>query len=110
MRPSSVKTTCCYCGVGCGVVAETLGGVVTDVRGDPDHPANRGLLCTKGSTLHLTTGLAGRLLHPELRTSRDGTRRRASWSEALDTSRAALPRRWRNTVPTRWPSMFRDNC
>ena len=83
MRPSSVKTTCCYCGVGCGVVAETLGGVVTDVRGDPDHPANRGLLCTKGSTLHLTTGLAGRLLHPELRTSRDGTRRRASWSEAL---------------------------
>ena len=49
-----IKTTCCYCGTGCGVIATTDGTQVTAVRGDPDHPANFGRLCTKGSTLHLT--------------------------------------------------------
>lgn len=83
MQPSSTRTTCCYCGVGCGIVAETLGGVVTNVRGDADHPVNRGLLCTKGSTLHLTTGLAGRVLHPELRSQRDTPRERVTWDVAL---------------------------
>ena len=37
----SVKSTCCYCGVGCGVLIETEDGVITGVRGDPEHPANR---------------------------------------------------------------------
>ena len=50
-----VKTTCPYCGVGCGVLATTDGKRITAVRGDPEHPANFGRLCTKGSTLHLTT-------------------------------------------------------
>ncbi len=45
-----VKTTCCYCGTGCGVIATTDGGTITAVRGDPDHPANAGRLCTKGRT------------------------------------------------------------
>ncbi|MFX6346353.1 hypothetical protein ABTF61_19330, partial [Acinetobacter baumannii] len=52
------RSTCCYCGVGCGVLIQTeeLAGqpVITGVRGDPDHPANYGRLCTKGSTLHLS--------------------------------------------------------
>ena len=43
-----------YCGVGCGVIIESDGAQITGVRGDPDHPANFGRLCTKGSTLHLT--------------------------------------------------------
>ena len=67
-----VKTTCCYCGVGCGVLATTDGDHVIAVRGDPDHPANRGKLCSKGSTLHLTTGLAGRALYPMQRRERGG--------------------------------------
>ena len=46
-----VKSTCCYCGVGCGVLIETEDGAITGVRGDPEHPANRGRLCTKGATL-----------------------------------------------------------
>ena len=48
----AVRTTCPYCGVGCGVVIESDGEQITGVRGDPDHPANFGRLCTKGSTLH----------------------------------------------------------
>ena len=48
------RSTCCYCGVGCGVIIEHDGGRITGVRGDPEHPANFGRLCSKGSTLHLT--------------------------------------------------------
>ncbi len=79
-----IKSTCCYCGVGCGVVIETDGTRVIGVRGDPDHPANFGRLCTKGSTLHLTTGAENRVLQPELRTSRGAARAPVSWDQALD--------------------------
>jgi assimilatory nitrate reductase catalytic subunit len=48
------KSTCPYCGVGCGVIIQSQGGQITGVRGDTEHPANFGRLCTKGSTLHLT--------------------------------------------------------
>lgn len=87
-EPSAGETrsTCCYCGTGCGVVIEHAGGVITGVRGDTEHPANFGRLCTKGSTLHLTSGTAGRALHPELRTSREARRMRTGWDTALDTA------------------------
>ncbi len=52
--PRETRSTCPYCGVGCGVIVESQGTAITGVRGDPDHPANFGRLCTKGSTLHLT--------------------------------------------------------
>ena len=79
-----VKTTCCYCGVGCGVVVETDGRSIVGVRGDPDHPANFGRLCTKGSTLHLSTGDEMRVLYPELRTRRAAiARERVTWDRAL---------------------------
>lgn len=85
---SEIKTTCCYCGVGCGVIVQTDGRQVLDVRGDPDHPANFGRLCTKGSTLHLTARPAlqqqARALYPELRVLRGELRERASWDMTLD--------------------------
>ncbi|MDB5842172.1 MAG: nitrate reductase [Herminiimonas sp.] len=85
---SEFKTTCCYCGVGCGVIAQSDGNQVVGVRGDPDHPANFGRLCTKGSTLHLTARPAlqqqARALYPELRTTREGVRERASWDVTQD--------------------------
>ncbi|MBN8494700.1 MAG: hypothetical protein J0M00_25060, partial [Burkholderiales bacterium] len=55
---SETRSTCPYCGVGCGVIIEAQGGQITGVRGDPEHPANFGRLCTKGSTLHLTATAA----------------------------------------------------
>lgn len=85
-----VKSTCCYCGVGCGVIIQTETDAVsgTDkiigVRGDPDHPANFGRLCTKGSTLHLTAKPDARVQYPELRPNRAEPRRRVSWDESLD--------------------------
>ena len=86
---AETKSTCCYCGVGCGVVIEHEAGRITGVRGDPDHPANFGRLCTKGSTLHLSASpetLAARALYPELRASRTDARTRVSWDAALDTA------------------------
>ena len=80
-----VRTTCCYCGVGCGVLATTDGERVLSVRGDPDHPANRGKLCSKGSTLHLSTGLDGRALHPLRRRARGQPLQRATWDATLES-------------------------
>ncbi|RWB03050.1 MAG: nitrate reductase [Mesorhizobium sp.] len=73
-----VRTTCPYCGVGCGVLAKVAADGQVSVRGDPDHPANFGRLCSKGSALAETIDLDGRLLHPEIHG------RRAGWDEALD--------------------------
>jgi len=56
------------------------------VRGDPDHPANFGRLCTKGASLALTTTLQGRALYPELREQRSGPRHRVTWDAALDVA------------------------
>src|SRR5512139_2765457 len=81
---SVVSSVCCYCGTGCGVLIEADAGRITGVRGDPAHPANRGKLCTKGSTLHFAARASGRALFPELRTDRASPRRRVSWGEALD--------------------------
>ena len=83
-----VKSTCPYCGVGCGVIIETEGSLITGVRGDPDHPANFGKLCTKGQTLHLTASPAitqqTRLLQPLRRLERGGLAAPVSWDAALD--------------------------
>lgn len=79
MKEGTVRSTCPYCGVGCGVVAtpDRKGGAA--IEGDALHPANRGRLCSKGAALGETLGLEDRLLYPEI----DG--RRVSWETALDT-------------------------
>ena len=83
---SEVKSTCCYCGVGCGVLVETDGERITGLRGDPDHPANRGRLCTKGATLAQTATPAYRLLNPEFRAQRGAPGLQLGWEEALDSA------------------------
>jgi assimilatory nitrate reductase catalytic subunit len=83
------KSTCPYCGVGCGVIIEHDATQITGVRGDPDHPANFGRLCTKGNTLHLTVtpqALAQRLTHPQLRREKE---RRVSGSAGIALDHAA---------------------
>ena len=79
------KSTCCYCGVGCGVLISSEDNKIIGVRGDPDHPANFGRLCTKGANLHRTAREDMRALHPELRVNRDAKRKQVSWDEALET-------------------------
>ena len=74
----TVRTTCPYCGVGCGVLATPDGAGGASIAGDPEHPANFGRLCSKGAALGETLGLEGRLLHPAIGD------RRVGWDEALD--------------------------
>ena len=75
---TTVRTTCPYCGVGCGVLATPQPDGSVAIAGDPDHPANFGRLCSKGAALGETLSLDNRLLYPEI----DGVR--ASWDDALD--------------------------
>lgn len=79
----ATKTTCAYCGVGCGVLATPDGRGGAAISGDPEHPANFGRLCSKGSALGETLGLENRLLHPMIRCDK-GTMERVAWSDALD--------------------------
>ena len=85
---AETRSTCPYCGVGCGVVIESDGAQITGVRGDPDHPANFGRLCTKGSTLHLTATATvtrqTRLLQPMRRAGRGAAPEAIGWNGALD--------------------------
>lgn len=72
------KTTCPYCGVGCGVLARMNGDGTADVKGDPAHPANFGRLCSKGSALGETMSLEDRLLTPMIGGEP------AAWDDALE--------------------------
>ena len=76
-RPA-IRTTCPYCGVGCGVLATPDGAGGLSVAGDPVHPANFGRLCVKGSALGETVGLKGRLMAPQI------AGQEAGWDQALD--------------------------
>lgn len=90
------RSTCPYCGVGCGVIIESDGNQITGVRGDPDHPANFGKLCTKGTTLHLTTAphvtRHTRLLQPMKRLQRGQASVPIAWDAALDCVAETLGR------------------
>jgi assimilatory nitrate reductase catalytic subunit len=81
--PADTRTTCPYCGVGCGVRATIHSDGRLDIAGDESHPANRGRLCVKGSALAETVDHDGRLLHPKLRRDRAQAPRRVGWDEAL---------------------------
>lgn len=80
---SETRTTCPYCGVGCGVVVSHHDNELR-VRGDETHPANYGRLCVKGSALGETTGLAGRLLRPTIGDEE------VDWEQALDAAGGRL--------------------
>jgi assimilatory nitrate reductase catalytic subunit len=84
----AIRTTCAYCGVGCGISATPTGPRSVTIKGDEAHPANGGRLCSKGTHLGETVGLQGRLLHPMIGD------RRASWGKALDM----VAKRFRETI------------
>ncbi|QDK34961.1 nitrate reductase [Sphingomonas sp. IC081] len=94
---AAVRTTCAYCGVGCGIAATPnpngAGERSVEIRGDEAHPANAGRLCSKGTHLGETVALTGRLLTPMIGD------RRASWDKALDL----VARRFAETIARHGP-------
>jgi assimilatory nitrate reductase catalytic subunit len=91
--PTTIATTCPYCGVGCGVAGLTSGERAVSVSGDKAHPANHGRLCSKGTALRATVGLEGRLLRPMI------GEREAPWSDAT----ALVARRFKETIARHGP-------
>jgi ferredoxin-nitrate reductase len=88
---NTYKSTCCYCGVGCGIVLKDLGNGKIQVEGDKDHPVNRGMLCSKGLNLHYTVmDKTDRLLHPSMRMNRSMPLQKVSWDDALDRTAAVF--------------------
>ena len=77
-KPSLIKSTCAYCGVGCGVDIGVDNGKAISLTGSTDHPANYGKLCVKGTNLLNTIDLTGRLLAPEI------ANKQVSWDKATD--------------------------
>jgi ferredoxin-nitrate reductase len=78
-----VKSTCPYCGVGCGVEVGVEAGKVVQIRGDKAHPANFGKLCPKPTGLPEALASPDRLTHP-LRRNESGELERVSWDDALE--------------------------
>lgn len=90
-HPSSVTTTCCYCGVGCGVVVQKDKKGTITVEGDKQHPVNKGMLCSKGMNLHYTVNdKSDRLLYPQMRYNKNLPLQRVSWDEALERTAAVF--------------------
>jgi ferredoxin-nitrate reductase len=88
---TSYKSTCSYCGVGCGIIVrKDRKGKIT-VEGDRDHPVNRGMLCSKGINLHYAMqDHSDRVLYPEMRWSRNHPYQRVSWTEAMKRAAAVF--------------------
>lgn len=91
VHSQTYRSTCSYCGVGCGIIIkkDALGRL--DVEGDPEHPVNKGMLCSKGRNLHHTVvDTRHRLLYPQMRWNRYDERQRVSWDAALDRTAAVF--------------------
>ena len=79
-----VATTCGYCSVGCGMFIGVKGGRAVSVRGNPDHPVNRGTLCPKGAALLDFVHSETRLKYPMHRKPGSDKFEKISWDQALD--------------------------
>jgi formate dehydrogenase major subunit len=91
-------TICPYCAVGCGMIVGTAGGKVVNIEGDPDHPINRGSLCSKGSTLSQLVNSDQRLTKPMYRASGASEWQEVEWDWALDE----IAKRIKQTRDANW--------
>ncbi len=88
---TSFKSTCSYCGVGCGIVVKKERNGNITVEGDKENPVNFGMLCSKGMNLNYTvTDKSDRLLYPEMRYNKNMPMQRVSWDDALDRAAAVF--------------------
>ena len=91
MQKSEIKTTCSYCGVGCGIIVNNDSKNGVTVTGDKNHPVNKGMLCSKGMNLHyVVNDTSDRILYPEMRWSKSHPMERVSWDAGLDRAAAVF--------------------
>jgi len=90
-KNNSFKSTCCYCGVGCGIIVNKLSDGKLLVEGDKDHPVNKGMLCSKGMNLHYTAmDTSDRLMYPQMRFNKNMPLQDVSWDVALERTAAVF--------------------
>lgn len=80
--PQWVKTVCRFCGTGCGVQIAVKDERLVALRGDPEHPTTKGLVCAKALFLPKIVHSPTRLKQPMIR--KDGELKPASWEEAME--------------------------
>lgn len=91
MQNTEIKTTCSYCGVGCGIIANNDSKNGVSVTGDINHPVNKGMLCSKGMNLHyVVNDTSDRILYPEMRWSKSHPMERVSWDSAMERAAAVF--------------------
>jgi formate dehydrogenase major subunit len=86
-RIKGAKTTttiCPYCAVGCGMIAYSKNGKVVNIEGDPEHPINRGSLCSKGAALYQIANNPTRVTKPRYRAPGASQWKEVEWEWALD--------------------------
>ena len=85
------KSTCSYCGTGCGVVIKKDNFNQLSIEGDQENPVNRGMLCSKGQTLHYSVAdYSDRLLKPQMRWHRSQKLEDVSWDTAIKRGAAVF--------------------
>jgi ferredoxin-nitrate reductase len=91
MQNTEIKTTCSYCGVGCGIIVNNDAKNGVTVTGDINHPVNKGMLCSKGMNLHyVVNDTSDRILYPEMRWSKSHPMERVSWDSAMERAAAVF--------------------
>ena len=90
-KKETFKTTCSYCGVGCGIVVQKDSKGKLSLKGDPDHPVNRGMLCSKGMNLHyVLEDKSDRLMYPQMRGGKSHPLEKVDWDTALSRASAVF--------------------
>jgi len=85
IKGAKVTTTICpYCAVGCGMIVHTKDGKVINIEGDPDHPVNRGSLCSKGASVYQIANNSTRVTKPMYRAPGASSWKEVEWDWALD--------------------------
>src|SRR5687768_3921532 len=90
-RDQQYKSTCSYCGVGCGIIVRKDRHGKLSVEGDAEHPVNRGMLCSKGMNLHhVVQDTSDRLMYPMMKASRNHPLQRVTWDQAFQRAAAVF--------------------
>ncbi|WP_446050092.1 molybdopterin-dependent oxidoreductase [Zobellia laminariae] len=91
LKKKTHKTVCSYCGVGCGILVDVDSKGKIEVDGDPEYPSNKGMLCSKGRNLnYVAQDTSDRIMHPEMRWSRNHPLQKVSWDTAFERAAAVF--------------------
>ena len=97
MTTSTVRSVCPFdCPDACGLLVTVENGCATGVKGDPDHPVTRGLLCPKMNHYEQSVHSPRRLTTPLLRVGKKGAGEFVpiSWDDAI----SRICSRWRDLI------------